>query len=849
MKRLHKGLAARITAAVFGMATLTFGVITVAGLGFSHYGQMLEQVLESYLPTLAAGSQLAQLSQSMAANAPALMTAETQAARSAVAQRLEEQARSVDLLIGWLAASGGSTADIGDLRVTLASLVEQLRTLDRAVAERMKLDEDFAAAQQRLSREIDALRRLIRGGDDGTDPDSILEGVPEALYAWVSSAERLGIHVLAAVTLGAQAPTLDELSTETEFRMAVLRRNIPHLPPALRLSGLEALDGLQLSVLGANGLITLQQRRLDNRFAILAAVSGSRVFNDRFVTAVQAEVADLRSSVADTSATARVTTANRIEFLVMLGAFGAVVTLVILAYVLRGPLRRMRLLVAAIEAHLGGTSVPLPTDGDDEVADIARALAYLIAVISQREASLRASEERLLRQNSAMRDLAQLGLGQEGEVSARLAILVHRATLTLDVDQVGVWLRDGQDSQIFRCSVRYDHGDRPEGYDDTAFDLQRHGVFLRSVFDGRILSVPDLAMRGLGLVLPDGCGAAAGATALLAAAVTIEGEFLGFVLCFSRDGKRSWTADEASFAGGLASHVELALIERDRRATEDALRRAKDAAETALAELRRTQENLVQAEKMASLGQLVAGVAHEVNTPVGINLSAASQIVSEVRQLRDLVSDGKVSRRIFDDALQTLNDLADLMMSNSRRAADLIQSFKNVAVDQSSGDRRRFNLRDYIDEVLISLGPKLKGGNCSVSVTCPADLVLDSYPGALSQILTNLLLNSLAHAFAPDQRGQATIHARLVDDDQIELIYRDTGRGIPMTMRPHIFDPFFTTKRGQGGSGLGLHIVYNLITATLQGSIIVAGEEEQGACFILRFPRCILELVPPVRAP
>lgn len=274
----------------------------------------------------------------------------------------------------------------------------------------------------------------------------------------------------------------------------------------------------------------------------------------------------------------------------------------------------------------------------------------------------------------------------------------------------------------------------------------------------------------------------------------------------------------------------------ERKRMEGELRTAKESAEETLRELQAAQQSLIQAEKMASLGGLVAGVAHEINTPVGIGLTGASTLASETQSLRKRYGDGAMTEDDFLDYLNVAQDTASLLMSNMNRAADLIQSFKQVAVDQTSAERRRFNLGNYIDEVLTSLTPTVKKHRHEVAVQCPPDIEVDSYPGAVSQILTNLIMNALTHAYEDGQAGRMTIAVEPAGD-WLTLTFLDDGKGIPEENLAKVFDPFFTTRRSRGGSGLGLHIVFNLVRNSLQGSIAVNSAEGQGTVFTLRFPR------------
>lgn len=262
-------------------------------------------------------------------------------------------------------------------------------------------------------------------------------------------------------------------------------------------------------------------------------------------------------------------------------------------------------------------------------------------------------------------------------------------------------------------------------------------------------------------------------------------------------------------------------------------------AEDALARLRETQETLIQSEKLASLGGLVAGIAHEINTPVGIALSCASHLADATLRLRTLFEADTISVDDFERYMDTARDTSALILANCERAAGLIRSFKQVAVDRTSSERRHFDLATTIAETLNSLSPKLRQADAATVVRCPPGLEIDGFPGALSQILTNFVMNTLIHAYDPGQAGTVTITVDQPAAGQIRLAYHDDGRGIPPDHCSRIFDPFFTTQRGAGGTGLGLHVVYNLVTGPLQGTVTVASEPGAGTTFTVQFPQIL----------
>ncbi|MDG4552409.1 MAG: PAS domain S-box protein [Candidatus Contendobacter sp.] len=254
-------------------------------------------------------------------------------------------------------------------------------------------------------------------------------------------------------------------------------------------------------------------------------------------------------------------------------------------------------------------------------------------------------------------------------------------------------------------------------------------------------------------------------------------------------------------------------------------------------ELRQAMDQLVQAEKLAALGHLVAGVAHELNTPLGNARVVAGSLGEHLREFAAAIDAGALRRSQVDAFLGRSREAVDLLERNTARAADLIGHFKQVAVDQTSARRRRFDLRQTVEELLVTLQPQFKHTAHRVELDIAPGLELDSYPGPLEQVLANLVGNSLVHGFAGVGAGCIRIEAAPLDVDHIRLRYGDDGAGIPDAIRRRIFDPFFTTRLGGGGSGLGLYIVYNLVTGVLGGTIQVDSAPGRGAIFDLALPR------------
>ncbi|MEO5371170.1 MAG: GAF domain-containing sensor histidine kinase [Magnetococcus sp. DMHC-1] len=328
----------------------------------------------------------------------------------------------------------------------------------------------------------------------------------------------------------------------------------------------------------------------------------------------------------------------------------------------------------------------------------------------------------------------------------------------------------------------------------------------------------------------------------------VSGEqFLGVLTLYLDDGHERHAEEEnllTSIGNALA-----ALIKRQeskdaiQSLNEDLEKRVTERTEelrSSLVALKRTQERMIQSEKMAALGGLVAGVAHEIKTPVGSSFTTVTFLSEATRAMAQAFQSNQIKRSQLGQFLSDLEEGLKIIILNLQKAGDLVQSFKMVAVDQTSQDKRKFNVAKYIQDVLLSLAPRLKKTRHAVTVHCPADLEINSYPGALSQVLTNLIHNSLLHGFETQDDGFITITIE-VQEKNVSLTYADTGKGMDEATRKKIFDPFFTTKRGQGGSGLGMHIVYNLVTQTLQGSIQCTSEPGKGTAFHIQIPLEILE--------
>lgn len=251
--------------------------------------------------------------------------------------------------------------------------------------------------------------------------------------------------------------------------------------------------------------------------------------------------------------------------------------------------------------------------------------------------------------------------------------------------------------------------------------------------------------------------------------------------------------------------------------------------------LQNAQKNLVESEKMASLGRLVAGVAHEINTPIGVAVTAASHQNRSCKDFLKLYESQQVKQEDFDEFIEMSQHTASIILDNLERAASLIQSFKSISVDQSTDDVRKINVKKYIDNIILSLKNEWKKTSHTVEIICPTEYVVEMKAGSLVQILNNLIENSLVHGFDEKENGHIVIEVQDAGT-QMKLRYKDDGKGLSQEEKIKFFEPFYTTKRSEGGSGLGTHIIYNIVTQSLNGEIKILEDKNKGLGLEIQIP-------------
>jgi PAS domain S-box-containing protein len=466
--------------------------------------------------------------------------------------------------------------------------------------------------------------------------------------------------------------------------------------------------------------------------------------------------------------------------------------------------RRLEALTGQSEQMaLGDYSKALPVEGGDEITVFTRALNTMSATLRERIAQLEQSELRL------------------SESEARFKTLFDMAPLPLTVSD-----RDGRIvaanralTHTFGAAAASLIGKRSDEVPFWASAVERERIWDMYRAEG--------AVHGAvaGVLLPDG---SVGSVAIWSSSLTLDGN--PSIIWALLD-----LTEELNAKRELKDlNVSLESRVRERSA---ALERANADLSAALDTLQRTQDELLAAEKMASLGSLVAGIAHELNTPIGNSLLASTALRDRVVEFDRHVAAGALRRSQLTAHLDEVRMASQLISGSLQKAAELISSFKQIAVDQTNDQRRTFDLQAAVHDTLATYLPRLRRSGCEAEMQIEQGLVFDSYPGALYQVLNNLINNALNHAFEGRHGGTIAVRGEAVDEGIVELMFSDDGAGMPEDVLRKVFDPFFTTKMGQGGTGLGMNIVYNIVTGVLGGRITIDSAPGVGTAVRMLLPR------------
>lgn len=422
--------------------------------------------------------------------------------------------------------------------------------------------------------------------------------------------------------------------------------------------------------------------------------------------------------------------------------------------------------------------------------------------------------------------------------------LLAECIKTIEVDRISFWTFI--DDNTINCKYRYYKKEDKCLNEDKTIDLSNYKKYMYYLTKDKIIDATDVYtdertqeynkedMKNIGL------------KSMLDVTVNFHSKIYG-IICFENlEKQKEWTSDEISFATRVSDQISNLLIINEWKKSQEEIIKLNNSLEITVNErtmelkknlenLQHTQRQLIQSEKLASLGGLVAGIAHEINTPIGISLTGSTHFQYITNQLKKLYDDNNLSKNELEEYIETSYEISNSIYISLKRAAEQIKSFKQIAVDQSNEELRKFNMKEYLEEILLSLSNQIKKTNHNISIHCDKNLIINGYPGSISQIITNFIINSFIHGFKHIKEGNINIYAKQIDND-IELIYKDDGAGINEENLKKIFDPFFTTNREGGGSGLGLNIVYNIVKSNLHGNITAVSTLNKGLIFNIKFP-------------
>lgn len=444
-----------------------------------------------------------------------------------------------------------------------------------------------------------------------------------------------------------------------------------------------------------------------------------------------------------------------------------------------------------------------------------------------------------------LHDVSKSSMIDEGDLQAAGLLILTAALHGLNINRVGIWIFEEQ-KQVIRCRMLIDGNDCIL---DDELELARASYphYFESLDHERAIVADDAQQHSSTAEFRDSYLIPFGITSMLDAPIRHRGKMLGIICCEHQGPMRAWSGEEISFVSALADTYGRAISAAQRNDYERQLKESNEQLEqkinertetlqTALRNLNHTQAKLIESEKLASLGRLVSGLAHEINTPLGIAVTSASHCANELKRVQQLYRNEQLSEEEFAQFLADIDDGLHLINNNLSRAATLVQNFKLSGAIHTANEEEQFELRACIDLTLKSLQPLLRKNQITCQIEEGDKILVNSYPGAIAQVITNLVTNSIHHAFTgvTDKKILIQLHASA---GKAIIRYTDNGCGIGQEIRHKIFEPFFTTARRTGGSGLGLSIVYNLVTQKLGGEIGVDDDQSGGAAFTLSLPQ------------
>lgn len=449
-------------------------------------------------------------------------------------------------------------------------------------------------------------------------------------------------------------------------------------------------------------------------------------------------------------------------------------------------------------------------------------------------------------QRSTLLELTKSVAIDAGDTQRAFQEICRSAALALDVARVSIWSYDrAREAIVCEALFEREHDRHSSGLVLHQRDFPAYFAYLR---EERVLAADDAHIDPATSEFSQVYLAPLGIQSMLDAPIRWQGALWG-VVCHEHAGyTRRWTIADQVFGASMADFAARALAAAERAEAQQALAALNENLEAlvetrtrdltqALEELRTTQARLVEREKLASLGSLVAGVAHEVNTPLGVAVTAASAWHELLETLRAAFAGNQVRRSDLGRFLERSQQLSGVLTVNLARAADLVKSFQQTAVRQSTRERETFSLRDALSDAVESLRPEWKRHGVEVVVGGDPGVVLHAAPGFVFQLVSNLVVNAIRHAFPDGRAGNVRFEVEPEGEREARIRYDDDGAGASAEVVSRMWEPFFTTRRGTGGSGLGLNIVWNLVVGDLGGSVDVVSAPGEGMHIVFRIPR------------
>jgi two-component system NtrC family sensor kinase len=442
-------------------------------------------------------------------------------------------------------------------------------------------------------------------------------------------------------------------------------------------------------------------------------------------------------------------------------------------------------------------------------------------------------------------ELILLRVGQSkdidaGELNLASRLILHSVCEGLNITRAGIWLYDEMQTLI-QCTLLIDKGNDLE-HESLVLTRKDFPHYFEALDSERTIAADNALTNIATFEFADVYLTPLNITSMLDVPIRHRGNMIGIICCEHQGTMREWHADEIVFTASLADLYGRAVSANERAEYEAKLVEANQTLEHNVKirtkELETAREKLVESEKMAALGNLVAGIAHEVNTPLGIALTSVSNCKEELKKTyRDFESD-KLTEQGFKDFGAICSECLDLAESSLVRAAKLVQDFKRTSADQTSLDIEDIALDEYIPSICNPLKPMLRKAKVELNIDVTPNLVITTCPGVIAQLLTNLITNAQLHAFGPavnNDINKITVSC-IQDGRNIILRVQDNGIGIPKSLHKKVFEPFYTTARDKGGTGLGLNILYNLIRQKLNGDIELTSAPGKGTSVTICIP-------------